>query len=93
MQPEYFDILGRQGLKVHYLLSVALLIERFQIILHAMKLNYCSFIFIRICYVCKFRMRLNNYKSAHKSFKTKKRETQKLFHGRFIQDDHEGKDD
>ena len=25
----------------------------------------------------KFRMRLNNYKSAHKSFKTKKRETQK----------------
>ena len=37
-------------------------------------------------------MRLNNYKSAHKSFKTKKRETQKLFH-RLIQDDHEGKDD
>ena len=27
-------------------------------------------------------MRLNNYKSAHKSFKSKKRETQKLFHGR-----------
>ena len=41
----------------------------------------------------KFRMRLNNYKSAHKSFKTKKRETQKLFHGHYIQDDHEGKDD
>ena len=38
-------------------------------------------------------MRLNNYKSAHKSFKTKKRETQKLFHGHYIQDDHEGKDD
>ena len=32
----------------------------------------------------KFRMRLNNYKSAHKSFKTKKRETQKLFHGHYI---------
>ena len=41
----------------------------------------------------KFRMRLNNYKSAHKSFKTKKRETQKLFHGHYIQDDHEGKHD
>ena len=41
----------------------------------------------------KFRMRLNNYKSAHKSFKIKKRETQKLFHGHYIQDDHEGKDD
>ena len=41
----------------------------------------------------KFHMRLNNYKSAHKSFKTKKRETQKLFHGHYIQDDHEGKDD
>ena len=38
-------------------------------------------------------MRLNNYKSAHKSFKTKKRETQKLFHGHYTQDDHEGKDD
>ena len=38
-------------------------------------------------------MRLNNYKSAHKSFKTKKRETQKLFHGHYIQDDNEGKDD
>ena len=38
-------------------------------------------------------MRLNNYKSAHKSFKTKKRETQKLFHGYYVQDDHEGKDD
>ena len=36
-------------------------------------------------------MRLNNYKSAHKSFKTKKRETQKLFHGHHIQNDHEGK--
>ena len=41
----------------------------------------------------KFLMRLNNYKSAHKSFKTKKRETQKLFHGYYAQDDHEGKDD
>ena len=40
----------------------------------------------------KFRMRLNNYKSAHKSFKTQKRETQKLFHRHYIQDDHEGKD-
>ena len=41
----------------------------------------------------KFRMRLNNYKSAHKSFKTKKGETQKLFHGHYIQGDHEDKDD
>ena len=41
----------------------------------------------------KFRMRLTNYKSAHKSFKTKKRETQKLFHGHYTQVDHEGKDD
>ena len=36
---------------------------------------------------------MNNYKSAHKSFKTKKRETQKLFHGHYIQDDHKGKND
>ena len=35
---------------------------------------------------------LINYKSAHKSFKTKKRGTQKLFHGN-TQDDHEVKDD
>ena len=41
----------------------------------------------------KFCMRLNNYKSAHKSFKTRKQETQKLFHRHYIQDDHEGKDD
>ena len=38
-------------------------------------------------------MRLHNYKSAHKSFKTKKRETQKLFHRHYIQDNHEDKDD
>ena len=38
-------------------------------------------------------MRLNNYKSAHKFFKTKIRETLKLFYGHYIQDDHEGKDD
>ena len=37
-------------------------------------------------------MRLNSYKSAHKSFKTKKREIQKLFDGHYIQDDNEGKD-
>ena len=36
-------------------------------------------------------MRLNNYKSAHKFFKTKKRVTQKLFHRHYIQDDHEDK--
>ena len=41
----------------------------------------------------KFHMRLNNYKSAHKSLKIKKRELQKLFHRHYIQDDHEGKDD
>ena len=41
----------------------------------------------------KFCMRLNNYKTAHKYFKTKKRETQKLFHEHYLQDDHEGKDD
>ena len=38
-------------------------------------------------------MRLNNYKSVHKSFKSKNRETQKLFQGHYIQDYHEGKDD
>ena len=38
-------------------------------------------------------MWLNDYKSSHKSFKAKKRETKKLFHGPYIQDDHEGKDD
>ena len=36
-------------------------------------------------------MRLNNYKSTHKSFKTKKGGTQKLFHRYYPQDDHEGK--
>ena len=35
---------------------------------------------------------MNNYKSAHNSFKTKKQETQKQFHEHYIQDDHEGKD-
>ena len=38
-------------------------------------------------------MRLNNYESSNKSFKTKKRETQKLFHGHYVLDNHEGKDD
>ena len=38
-------------------------------------------------------MRLNNYKTVRKSFKTKKRGTQKLFHGHYTQDDHEGKGD
>ena len=38
-------------------------------------------------------MRLNNYKSVHKSFKSKKREIQKLFQGHYTQDYHEGKDD
>ena len=38
-------------------------------------------------------MRLNNYKSAHKSFKSKKRGTQKLSHGHYTHDDHEGRDD
>ena len=41
----------------------------------------------------KFCMKLNSYKSAHKSFKSKKQGTQKLFHGHYVQDDHEGKDD
>ena len=40
----------------------------------------------------KFHMRLNNYKSAHKSFKTKKQGIQKLFHEHYIQDDHESND-
>ena len=38
-----------------------------------------------------FRMKLNNYKSTHKSFKTKRPEIQKLFHGHYIQDNHESK--
>ena len=38
-------------------------------------------------------MRLNNYKSSHKSFKTKKPETQKLFDGHYVQHDHKDKDD
>ena len=37
-------------------------------------------------------MRLNNHKKVHKSFKTKKRGTQKLFHGHYIKDYYEGKD-
>ena len=38
-------------------------------------------------------MGLNNYKSTHNSFKTKKREKKKLFHGHYIQHDNEGKGD
>ena len=53
----------------------------------------------------KFRMRLNNYTfiiiqpsyeilfDPSNSFKTKKQEPQKLFHGHYIQDDYEDKDD
>ena len=37
-------------------------------------------------------MRLNNYKSAQKYFKTKKQGAQKLFHRHYVQDDLEGKD-
>ena len=33
-------------------------------------------------------MKLNVYESAHKFFKTKKRGTQKLFHGHYLQDGH-----
>ena len=40
----------------------------------------------------KFCMRLNNKETAHKSFKTKKQETEKLFHGHYLLDDHKGKD-
>ena len=36
---------------------------------------------------------MNNYDSAHKSFKTKKQETQKMFHRYYIQDDHEDDED
>ena len=35
---------------------------------------------------------LNNYKSADKSFKTKKRGTQKLFHRNYIENDNEVKE-
>ena len=35
--------------------------------------------------------RLNNCKSAQKSFKTKKRGTKKLYHGHYLQHHHEGK--
>ena len=41
----------------------------------------------------KFRMRLYNYKCAHKSFKTKKYGPEKLFHKHYLQDDHGGQDD
>ena len=37
----------------------------------------------------KFGMSLNNYKSADKSFKTKKQETQELFHRHYTQDNEE----
>ena len=37
-------------------------------------------------------MRLNNYKSAHKSFETKKRGTETISRTLY-KDDHEGKDD
>ena len=41
----------------------------------------------------KFCRRLNNYKSAHKIFKSKKPGIWKLFQGHYIQDNQEGKND
>ena len=41
----------------------------------------------------KLPLRLNIYKRAHKSFKINKGGTQILFHGHYMQDDHEGKGD
>ena len=77
--------------------------ETFKINKGPLNCNSWKVIYLSECKKCKnpyvgkaqtkFRVKLNNYKSAHKSFKTKKRETQKLFHGHYIQDDHEGKDD
>ena len=77
--------------------------ETFKINKGPLSCNSKKVIYVSECKKCKnpyvgkaqgkFCVRLNNYKSAHKSFKTKKRETQKLFHRHYIQDDHEGKDD
>ena len=36
--------------------------------------------------------RLDNYKSTHKTFKTKNETTQKLFQIHYAKDDHEGKE-
>lgn len=41
----------------------------------------------------KFLMKLNDCKSPHKSFKTKKPGTQRLFRGHDNEDNHAGKDD
>ena len=77
--------------------------ESFKINKGPLNCNSRKFVYLSECKKCKnpyvgkaqtkFRLRLNNYKSAHKSFKTKKRKTQKLFHTHYIQYDHEGKDD
>ena len=77
--------------------------EAFKINKRSLNCNSKKVIYLSECKICKtpyvskaqtkFCMRLNNYKSLHKSFKTKKRETQKLFHRHYVQDDHEGKDD
>ena len=76
--------------------------ETFKINISLLNCNSKKFVYLSECKKCKnpyvgkaqtkFRMRLKNYKSGYKSLKTKKRETPKLFHEHYIQDDHEGKD-
>ena len=62
--------------------------EAFKINKGPLNCNLKKVIYLSECKKCK-----NLYKSVHKSFKTKKQETQKLFHRHSIQNDLEGKDD
>ena len=70
--------------------------ETFKINIGPLNCNSKKIVYLSECKKCKNPYvesikSLSNYKSAHKSFKTKKRGTQKLFHGN-TQDDHEVKD-
>ena len=68
--------------------------ETFKINKDPLKCNSKNVVYLSECKKCKnpyvgkaqtkFRMRLSNYKSANKSFKTKKRGIQKLFHGHHV---------
>ena len=68
--------------------------ETFKINKSLLKCNSKNVVYLSECKKCqnpyvgktqtKFRLKLNNYKSANKSFKTKKQGIQKLFHGHYV---------
>ena len=68
--------------------------ETFKISKSSLKCNSKNVVYLSECKKCqnpyvgktqtKFRLKLNNYKSANKSFRTKKKGIQKLFHEHYV---------